>query len=111
MKIYQLHEYSGEYEDFRDYIIGSYLRKERAEEEKAKAEALEKEFQEQSKKCANCPFVCEDFSNLNGLLMKHPDYCEKAKGLEEYEFGIYCDAQYVHWDDATYKIKEVEVEE
>ena len=36
MKIYQLHEYSGEYEDFSDRIIGSYLRKERAEEEKAK---------------------------------------------------------------------------
>ena len=35
MTIYQLHEYSGEWEDYRDRIIGSYLRKERAEEEKS----------------------------------------------------------------------------
>ena len=31
MKIYQVHKYSGEYEDYRDQIIGSYLRRERAE--------------------------------------------------------------------------------
>ena len=33
MKIYQLHKYGGELEDYRNYIIGSYLHKERAEEE------------------------------------------------------------------------------
>lgn len=30
--IYQIHEMSGEYEDYRDTIVGSYLRKDRAEE-------------------------------------------------------------------------------
>ena len=41
MKIYQLHKHGGEWEDYRDVIIGSYLRKERAEEEKLKAEKEE----------------------------------------------------------------------
>ena len=50
MKIYQLHEYSGVWEDFHDYIRGSYLRKERAEKEKVKAEAEEKELAKKSKK-------------------------------------------------------------
>ena len=36
MKIYQLHKFGGEWEDSYDYIIGSYLRKERAEEETMK---------------------------------------------------------------------------
>ena len=38
MKIYQLHKYGGEFEEAYDYIIGSYFRKERAEEEKMKVE-------------------------------------------------------------------------
>ncbi len=32
MKIYQLHEYYGEYEDYFDHIVGSFMRRECAEE-------------------------------------------------------------------------------
>ena len=57
MKIYQLHEYRrGAWENLRDWIVGSYLRKERAEEEKVRAEAQEKELIEHSKRCDRCPF-------------------------------------------------------
>ena len=38
MTIYQIHEYNGEWDDFTDRIIGSYISKERAEEEKFKFE-------------------------------------------------------------------------
>lgn len=111
MKIYQLHECSGEWEDYHDYIIGSYLRKERAEEEKAKRESKEKELIEQSGKCFNCPFAEEDNENLNSLLSEYPDYCTKAN-LEETEYGIIdCKNYYSHWDDSIFKIEEVEVEE
>lgn len=111
MKIYQLHECSGEWEDYHDYIIGSYLRKERAEEEKAKREAKEKELIEQSGKCFNCPFVEEDNESLNDLLSEYPDYCTKAK-LGKTEYGIIdCKNYYSHWDDSIFKIEEVEVEE
>ena len=111
MKIYQLHEYSGEYEDFRDRIIGSYLRKERVEEEKAKVEALEKDFREKSHKCACCPFLSEDFIDLNRLLSEHPNYCTESDFEDGEEYGIDCNNRYVHWAEATYQIKEVEVEE
>ena len=111
MKIYQLHEYRGEYEDFRDYIIGSYLRKERAEEEKAKAEAKEKELMEHSEKCNSCPVLDADpSSSLDSLLCKYSDYCSEM-ALEESDYGIDCKNYYLKWDDSTFKIEEVEVEE
>lgn len=113
MKIYQLHEYSGEWEDFHDYIIGSYLRKERAEEEKAKKEAKEAELIKRSHKCNNCPFIETD-EDIGDLLLMYPDYCSSIK-LEKYddydENVYYCDNHYYHWDEATFKIIEEEVEE
>lgn len=111
MKIYQLHEYSGEYEDFRDYIRGSYLRKERAEEEKAKAEAEEKELVKKGEKCNNCPVLdAYPFASFDSLLNEHCDYCSEMK-LEETDYGLNCDNYYHHWDESTFDIKEVEVEE
>ena len=110
MIVYQLHEYSGEYEDYSDCIIGSYLRKERAEEEKAKAEAKEKDLREHSKRCVNCPFIEIEPSDLQELLVKHPDYCSELK-LSEDEYGIECDNYYLQMNKATFEIEEVEVEE
>lgn len=110
MKIYQLHKYSGEYDFFNDIIIGSYLRKKKAEKEKFKAEEKEKELIRYSKKCANCPFLEYPFTNIEDLLKKHPDYCLKAK-LEVGEYGINCENYYINWDNAVYKIVEIEVEE
>lgn len=110
MKIYQLHEYGGEWEDYHDYIIGTYLRKERAEEEKAKAEAKKKELIERSRKCNRCPFLVFPPLDLNDLLDRHSDYCTEAK-LEEDAYGIECDNYYQYWDENRYDIREVEVEE
>ena len=109
MTIYQLHKYSDNIDRFRDYIIGSYLRKERAEEEKAKAEAKEKDLREHGKRCINCPFIEFEPSGLQELLAEYPDYCSEAK-LEETEYGIKCDNYYIHWKNA-FKIEELEVEE
>lgn len=112
MKIYQLHEYSGEWEDFRDRIIGSYFRKERAEEEKKLAELKEEELSERSAKCAHCPFL--EFENayfcVDKLLSEYPDYCTDAK-LEDTDYGVNCLNYYSKWDDSTFKVEEVEVEE
>jgi hypothetical protein len=110
IKIYQLHEYSGEYEDFTDRIIGSYLREDRAKEEKIKAETKERKLTEHGNRCINCPFLEEDFSNLNDLLQEYPDYCDKVQ-LSESDYGIDCENYYSKWDNSTFKIKEVEVEE
>lgn len=111
MKIYQLHEYGGEWEDSFDIIIGSYLRKERAEEEKAKAEAKEKELTSHSKRCRGCPFIEQSFEDLDNLLSEYPNYCNESKLIDEGAWGMDCENYYTHWDEVTFKIKEVEVEE
>ena len=110
MKIYQLHEYGGEYEDRYDYIIGSYLRKERAEEKKIQAEQIEKERIAQSEKCGNCPFLDYEDQNIDALLARNPDYCDKAK-IVEYTFGLYCENYYLRFDESHFDIVEIEVEE
>lgn len=110
MIIYQLHKYSGEFEYYEDHIIGSYLRKERAAEERAKAEANTKEMMRHSKKCQNCPFLEEDFSDIDDLLVEHSGYCPEAK-LGEYAFGMTCENYYTIWSEPTFEVKEVEVEE
>lgn len=112
MKIYQLHEYGGDWEDSYDYIIGSYLHKERAEEEKLKAEVAEKKSVEQHKRCNHeCPFIGEPYNTCDTLLTIWGGFCNEAK-LEDDGMGkIYCENRYIHWDDFLYEIEEVEVEE
>ena len=84
-----------------------------AAEAKAKAEAEEKELREHSKRCFDCPYT-EDFEDgfvdVNVLVSENPNYCNKAK-LESGDYGISCENSYYHWDEATFKIEEVEVEE
>lgn len=110
MTIYQLHKYSGEWEDFRDRIIGSYTSLKRAEAAKIEAEAKEKELEEKSRKCRCCPLIDDDFADVNDLLVKHLDYCDKAE-LEKEDDWVDCKNYYVHWDEATFKIEAVNVEE
>lgn len=111
MIIYQLHECRGEWQDSRDNIIGSYLRRERAEEEKIKEEIQEKKLKEQSDRCWYCPFLEEPFDNLDNLMSEYSEYCDKAELENEEGYGIDCANYYSHWDDAYFYIKEVEVEE
>ena len=112
MRIYQLHEYCGEWEDYRDLIRGSYLRRERAEEEKVKREAEQRELERRSDLCANCLFIGEDASVMEKLLSKYPDYCDKKEFyIDTYDNCIECENYYLHYDKSTFNIKEVEVEE
>lgn len=108
MKIYQLHKYGGEWEDAYDHIIGSYMGKERAEEEKAKAEAEEHELKEWSNKCDDCPYLYDSFLTNDELL----SYCSRAK-LEknEYDDDVDCQNYTIYWFESYFRIEEVEVEE
>ena len=106
MIIYQLHKIGGQWEDAYDYIIGSYLKKERAEEEKIKAEQEEQELRNQSEKCNECPYLYDYFIGNEKLL----EYCPKAE-LKEYEDDINCKNYFQLWDESNFRIKEVEVEE
>ena len=104
MKIYQIHKYGGQWEDRYDYIIGSYLKKERAEEEKTKAEKEEQELRNQDEKCRECPYLYDAFITNEKLL----EYCPKAD-LKQYEDEIDCANYFQLWDESYFKIEEVEV--
>ena len=112
MKIYQIHEYSGEYEDYMDRIVGSYLLQARAEEEKQKLESREAEFAAQSKKCHTCPiWNYASTTDIGEIIAKHGDYCDEAKLLCDDVFGIDCENYFTLLRVATYTIEEVEVVE
>ena len=67
MKIYQIHQYGGEWEDAYDIIISSYLSEEKAQ---AELERLEDE-EANSPSCYKCPlYYC-------------PDNCDLECGSEE----------------------------
>ena len=110
MKIYQLHERGGEWEDYYDYIRGSFLRKESAIEEKIKAEVRQKEEIKQGHKCYHCPFIDEDFSEMRNLLLSYPNYCTQVK-LEDCDGEIMCENYYIKFCESHFDIEEVEVEE
>lgn len=110
MKIYQLHEYGGEWEESYDYIIGSYFRRERAEEEKAKSELKYKEDRELSRHCSNCPLV-EDWSLDDTVAKKCKEYCDRFKYVDVGDDGFDCGNYVGLWTDSHFKIEEVEVEE
>ena len=110
MTIYQLHEYGGEWEDKYDYIIGSYLSKARAEEEKTKKEQAEAINQQQSKKCANCPLGNYYFDDKDAVAEACAKYCDQFS-RNDYNDVMECRNYYCPWDSNLYRIEPVEVEE
>ena len=116
MFIYQLHKYGGEYEDAYNVIIGSYLREDRAAEEKLRAEKEERELRNQHEKCRYCVFKSDGSMNIEYLLNTYSAYCDKAKLVKDCvtfcdKEWINCENSYYHWDDSLFYIEKVEVEE
>lgn len=66
------------------------------------------DMRERSNKCAECPHISGYCSKTKDVKNIHSDYCNEAS-LEETEYGIECNNYYSYWDDATFKIVEVEV--
>ena len=102
MIIYQIYKYK----DFNNYVVGSFLNKARAEEEKTKLEMEENVLIAQSIKCGKCPYLYDSYLTNEEL----KSYCDKAD-LHNYGYSVDCVNYYEHWDEATFEIKEVEVEE
>lgn len=111
MKIYQIHEYGGSWEDAYDYIIGSYLHKERAE--LALKEFIKRE--EELKNCNKCPLYycpldcdgidcgtkqCDEF-----IIKRTKEYCKEYKPTKKDK----C-ANFTHYyEDSDFRLEEVEV--
>ena len=111
--IYQIHEMSGEYEDYRDTVIGSYLRRERAEEILKILLDKEEERRERALKCQSCPV--HDRGCTNRLIIG--EYCKDfndAYAQDDDEEYLFCKNEYCSYpgfDNRYYRIDEVEVEE
>lgn len=110
MKIYQLHKYGGEYEDYRNIIIGSYLKKERAYEEKLKAEKEEEINRMHEKQCRECPYMgyIEDNALLANLMKQH---CDHSDIHCDSDGELFCNAVYYRLIDCDFYVEEVDVEE
>lgn len=100
MTIYQIHEYGGEYEDRFDYIIASYLSKEKADKEMERLEINKK----QNEKCRNC-CVSE-----NENCPRREPFNESVHEGERFDYDDdRCIHQYWSMYDSNYKIEEVDV--
>ena len=114
MKIYQIHELSGEWEDRYDCIVASYLSKEKAYAEK---ERLEKEIAEEPK-CNECilyfcPSECS-FDCVSGECKEHAineikKRCKEYEPINEENKDRCKNFDYNSYYDTFYKIEEVEV--
>lgn len=111
MKIYQIHEYGGEWEDSYDYIVGSYLLKEKAIDEKERLEKEEEYLRALIYKCRRCPLRHYIKSNIN-----IEQYCNEYEPFdinkhdsEEYDENDKCVNYYYHHESSWYKIEEVNV--
>ena len=108
--IYQIHEYSGEYEDYRDIIMGSYFKKSDAEAQMEILEQQEKDNEIQDEKCRNCPCYKLNFDKEG--IKKIRQYCNNFKMSNEKELkDRYCVNKFCMWvfGTPTYEIVEVEV--
>ena len=108
MKIYQIHEYGGEWEDSYDFIVGSFVSRERAILEQKR---LEKE-EEIIAKCNSCPlYYCVDDCNYDCencddiCVERAKQYCDRFEPIEE---PVRC-KNYFSKDYSCFFIEEVEV--
>ena len=107
--IYQVHEMSGEYEDYEDIIKGLYFKKSDAEKlietlkQQIKAEEIKLE------KCQNCPSHKFDSYNKNNI-KEIEQYCNEFELIKDEYDGDYCNNEIFDIDEVpTYEIVEEEI--
>ena len=112
MKIYQIHEYVGEYESFQDRIVDSYANRTQAMARLEELQRIEAEKRARAEKCAHCPINDPDvFGDTFEVAVERCSmYCSAAKITNEPGIDYVCENEYYsYWDYADYEIKEVEV--
>ena len=101
MKIYQIIEATGCYEDYYEYVVGTYLHKQKAENELARLKASIPD-------CDDCPYSEEgQESPLETNCQFHkPKYINHNDGWAPY---YECENCIDSYDAPSYKMKEYEV--
>lgn len=112
MKIYQIHEHYGDFEDYVDRIVGSYLHENKAQLELMNLRVRERERQIKGEKCNRCPIFDADMqgTDFDVAIKTVHEYCDQADITSDL-YGYDCNNYCAHWDETTYEIEEIEVEE
>lgn len=112
MKIYQIHECGGEYEDTFDNIVGTYLSKDKAKEKMAALEEENEREAESYRKCRCCP-ACTTLSVSEDVIQEIKTYCSNFSRYDaeyEEEYGVDCKNCITYMTYVSYWIEEIEVE-
>ncbi len=119
MKIYQIHETGGSYEDYYDILKASYLSKEKAEKH---LEELNDKLA-QMILCDNCPIYycryncdiecgtkeCDDF-RIESTIKYCKNFCITYEESDNEELELCCkNRMNERYDNTEYEIREVEV--
>ena len=108
-KIYQIHEKGGGCEDNFDYIVGSYLHKEKAERELEKLnEALNGQYM-YYQKCSKCP---AQFGCSESEIDKIKENCDHFSTENDGSLVVFCKNTVYSYDESVrYEVEEVDVDD
>lgn len=110
MKIYQVICSGGAYEDFYEYVINTYLHKEKAEEECMRLNNKLKESNRQAEICDACngSMGCTK-KEFDEVECENKQVDEEHSCFDEYWCYNYVDFTCEYYDHETYTVKEYEV--
>lgn len=111
MKIYQIHETGGQYEDYFDYIVGTYLHKDKAEIDMQILIDKEELRRQEYEKCQSCPIGNLDLNvdTIEAMRSICQEYCDSSQIFEQLYDEYVCENEAIYWDDRGYHITEIEV--
>lgn len=109
MTVYQIHEYTGEYEDFVDRIVATYLDPDKAQADMNKRRKAAEDLDKASAKCACCPTATLYYEDVTeDLLQSIKRYCSKFEKIDQ-DDEFDCKNFFEAWDIPSYKIRAEEV--
>ena len=111
MLIYQIHEYTGEYEDFSDIIVATYANLDTADQHMNNLKKIAKEKEIMSDKCACCPVNNMYIDDVAKFDKDVKNYCNSFVLDEDYAKydEVECKNHYMLDEYPTYKIETVKV--
>lgn len=106
MKIHQIHETGGEWEDSYDNIVSSHLNARKAEVECQKLRVEENKRIERARKCNDCPLYRDAWSEPQEQTIKMTKrYCQ----YYEYDGEKYCANWESDMEERHFDVREVKV--
>lgn len=112
MIIYQIHKSGGEWEDYFDHIVGSFLRKEKAEQRMSELQEEDANKRRLAKHCEKCPCIdAWNYKDSKPLVALMNRYCEESDIHINDNKEVLCHNYTTYWTEIDFRIEEVEVEE